>query len=77
MKYPVKSVLASMLALAFSGNLQAASNTDNITFFSGYKASNPQDVLKKYADQFGLPSDLGNLVLTRVQESLTGKHYYY
>ncbi len=77
MKYPVKSVLASMLALAFSGNLQAASNTDNITFFSGYKASNPQDVLKKYADQFGLPSDLGNLVLTRVQDSLTGKHYYY
>ena len=77
MKYPVKSVLAPMLALAFSGNLQAASDTDNITFFSGYKASNPQDVLKKYADQFGLPSDLGNLVLTRVQDSLTGKHYYY
>lgn len=79
MKYPVKTVLASMLAIAFVGNVQAAnsSDADNITFFSGYKASNPQDVLRQHASRFGLPSDLSNLVLTRVQDSLTGKHYYY
>ena len=79
MKYPVKTVLASMLAVAFVGNVQAAnsSNTDNITFFSGYKSNNPQDVLRQHAASFGLPSDLSNLVLSRVQDSLTGKHYYY
>lgn len=79
MKYPVKTVLASMLAIAFVGNVQAAnsSDADNITFFSGYKASNPKDVLRQHATRFGLPSDLSNLVLTRVQDSLTGKHYYY
>ncbi|MBC3880094.1 hypothetical protein H8K35_05845 [Undibacterium sp. LX40W] len=79
MKYPVKTVIASMLAIAFVGNVQAAnsSDADNITFFSGYKASNPQEVLRQHASRFGLPSDLSNLVLTRVQDSLTGKHYYY
>ncbi len=79
MKYPVKTVLASMLAVAFVGTVQAANSADadNITFFSGYKANNPQDVLRQNASRFGLPSDLNNLVLTRVQDSLTGKHYYY
>lgn len=79
MRNPVKTVLASMLAVAFVGNVQAANSkdADNITFFSGYKASNPQDVLRQHATRFGLPSDLSNLVLTRVQDSLTGKHYYY
>ena len=74
-----RSIIASMLALAFASSAYAASSstTDNLTYYSGMKASSAQDVLRQNAAAFGLPANLDNLVLTKVQDSLTGKHYYF
>lgn len=67
-----------MILLAYAGVASAASTTvDNLTVFTNAKATSPQDVLKQNADYFGLPNSLNNLTLTKVQESLTGKHYIY
>lgn len=79
MQYPSRTILASLIAFAFVGGAHAAdkSITENITFYSGVKASSAQDVLKQNAAQFGLPANLDNLVLTKVQESMIGKHYFY
>lgn len=73
-----RSVLASMIVLAYAIPAYAASNVvDNLTVYTNTKASSPQDVLRQNAARFGLPYSLNNLVQTRVQESLTGKHYTY
>jgi len=73
-----RSILASMIVLAYAAPAFAASNVvDNLTVFSNTKAKSPQDVLRQHADRFGLPKSLENLELTKVQESLTGKHYHF
>jgi hypothetical protein len=73
-----RTVLASMIVLAYAVPAYAASNVvDNLTVYTNTKASSPQDVLRQNAGRFGLPYSLNNLVQTRVQESLTGKHYTY
>ena len=79
MQHPSRHILASLLALAFAQNAIAADKvtTENITFFSGIKATSANDVLRENAQHFGLPANLDNLVLTKVQESLVGKHYHY
>lgn len=79
MQHHSRHILASLLALAFAQNATAAdkSNIENITFFYGTKATSVTDVLRQNAQQFGLPANLDNLVLTKVQESLVGKHYHY
>lgn len=79
MQQPTRTILASLLVLAFSHNAFAAEKItkDNITFFTGMKAASATEVLRQNADEYGLPSNLNNLVLTKVQDSLLGKHYYY
>lgn len=79
MRHHSRSTLASLIFLAYSGVAVAGSSavTDNLTVFSGTKASSAQDVLRQVATQYGLPATLDNLVLTKVQDSLVGKHYYY
>lgn len=79
MQHPTRNILASLLALAFVQSASAADKitNDNITFFSGLKATSASDVLRQNAAEFGLPANLSNLVLTKVQDSLLGKHYYY
>ncbi|MBR7798454.1 hypothetical protein [Undibacterium fentianense] len=79
MSHPRRHVLASILALTFAQTTIAADKvtTDNLTFFSGIKANSATDVLRQHAQEFGLPSNLNNLVLSKVQDSLLGKHYYY
>lgn len=79
MHYPTRTLLASLVALACMNGASAAEKitSDNLSIFKGVKANSAQDVLRQYAGEYGLPSDLNNLVLTKVQESLTGKHYYY
>ena len=73
-----RSLLASMIVLAYTVPAHAASNVvDNLTVYSNTKAGSPQDVLRQNAARFGLPASLHNLVQTKVQESLTGKHYTY
>ncbi|WP_232429665.1 MULTISPECIES: M36 family metallopeptidase [unclassified Janthinobacterium] len=67
-----------MIVLAYAGLAQAESiTTENLTVFSNTRAGSAQTVLLRHAGTYGLPADLGNLVLTKVQESLTGKHYHY
>lgn len=73
-----RSILASMIVLAYAGPALAASKVvDNLTVFSNTKAGSAQDVLRQNATRFGLPASLDNLVLAKVQESLTGKHYTF
>ncbi|MES2739473.1 MAG: M4 family metallopeptidase [Pseudomonadota bacterium] len=78
MKHYQRTVLATLLVLAYAGVAQAASvTTDNLTVFTATQAGSAQDVLRQYAARFGLPANLDNLVPSRVQESLTAKHYYF
>lgn len=73
-----RSILASMVVLAYAVPAHAAGNVvDNLTVYSNTRAGSPQDVLRQNAARFGLPASLHNLVQTKVQESLTGKHYTY
>ena len=74
-----RSILASLIFLAYAGTVQAGSSntTENLTIFSATKTASAQDALREHAARFSLPASLDNLVLTRTQESLTGKHYYY
>ena len=73
-----RPILASLILLAYAGAAQADSSTvDNLTVFSKTAATSAQDVLRQNAARFGLPASLNNLELTKVQESLTGKHYTY
>ena len=73
-----RSVLASMIVLAYAAPAYAASHVvDNLTVYSQTRAGSAQEVLRQNAARFGLPASLHNLVQTRVQESLTGKHTTY
>ena len=73
-----RTILATLIVLAYAGGAHAGSTTtENVTVFSDTQASSAQAVLREQAARFGLPADLSNLVLTKVQESLTGKHYHY
>lgn len=73
-----RPILASLIFLAYAGSAQADSATvENLTVFSKTSASSAQAVLRQHAARFGLPASLDNLVLAKVQESLTGKHYRY
>ncbi len=78
MRHQSRSILATLILAAFAGSAGAASNTvENLTVFTNTKASSAQDVLRQNAAYFGLPANLDNLTLVKVQESLTGKHYVY
>jgi zinc metalloprotease ZmpB len=78
MRHLSRTILASTIFLAYAGVAQADSVTvDNLTVFSKTSASSAQDVLKQHASRFGLPANLNNLVLVKVQDSLTGTHYRY
>jgi hypothetical protein len=78
MQHPTFPILALSLALGTAGAAQAKSvTTDNLTVFSGTKATSPEQVLRDNAERYGLPASLENLVLVQVQESLLGKHYRY
>lgn len=78
MKHSSRTILASLIVLAYSGVAQAAANrVDNLTFFTNTKAASAQETLRENAERFGLPANLDNLVLTRTQDSLTGTHYYF
>lgn len=73
-----RSVLASMIVLAYAAPAYAASHVvDNLTVYSQTRAGSAQEVLRQNAARFGLPASLHNLVQTRVQQSLTGKHTTY
>lgn len=73
-----RTIIASLIVLAYGAPAWAGSTTvDNLTVFSNTQAGTPQDVLRQNAARFGLSASLENLVLTRTQESLTGKHYTY
>nr|WP_256081652.1 hypothetical protein [Massilia sp. YIM B04103] len=78
MKHTSRTILASLIVLAYSGVAHAAANrVDNLTFFTSTKSASAQETLRENAERFGLPANLDNLVLVRTQESLTGTHYYY
>jgi hypothetical protein len=78
MRYQSRSILASLILSAFAGSAGAANYTvENLTVFTNTKATSADSVLRQNAAYFGLPANLDNLTLTRVQESLTGKHYVY
>ncbi len=73
-----RTVLASMIMLAYALPAHAASNVvDNLTIYSNTKADSPREALRQNAERFGLPQSLNNLVQTRVQESLAGTHTTY
>lgn len=73
-----RTLIASLIILAYGAPAWAGSSTvENLTVFTKTKAGSPQQVLRQHAERFGLPASLNNLVLTRTQESLTGKHYTY
>ncbi|MEJ7807240.1 MAG: M4 family metallopeptidase, partial [Telluria sp.] len=73
-----RSILASMIVLAYAAPASAAVHVvDNLSVYANTKADSPQTVLRQNAARFGLPKSLDNLVLVKVQESLTGKHYTY
>jgi hypothetical protein len=78
MRKTSRTTIATMIMLACASLANAADKrVDNLTFFSGTKAASADQVLRQNADRFGLPASLDNLVLTRVQESLTATHYHY
>lgn len=78
MRQHSRTILGSLILLAYAGVAQAGSHTvENLTVFSATKATSAESVLRQNAARFGLPANLNNLVLTSVQESLTGKHYHY
>ncbi len=78
MRFQSRSILATLILSAVSSGAFAASHTvENLTIFAGEKAVSAKDVLAKNAAKYGLPASLDNLVLTKVQDSLLGKHYYY
>ena len=74
-----RSILASLIFLAYAGAVHAGSShtTGNVTLFSGAKAASAKDALREHGARFGLPAALDNLVLSKTQESLTGTHYHY
>lgn len=74
-----RSILASLIFLAYAGTVTAGNSTttENITIFSGTKAVSAKDALREHGARFGLPAALDNLVLTKTQESLTATHYHY
>jgi hypothetical protein len=73
-----RSLLAAAISIGLTGAAFAASSTtDNLTFFSATKAGSAQAVLQENATRYGLPASLENLVLTKTQDSLLGKHYFY
>ncbi|MEN9867554.1 MAG: hypothetical protein RL748_3144, partial [Pseudomonadota bacterium] len=73
------SLLASAIALSFSGSSLAADGytVENLTVFNATKAGSAQQVLGDNAARLGLNPALNNLVLKEVKESLLGKHYHY
>ncbi len=78
MRTATRSLLASMIVLAYAVPAHAASNVvENLTVYTNTKAASADSVLRQNAERFGLPASLNNLVLTKVQDSLTGKHYHY
>jgi hypothetical protein len=78
MRKTSRTTIATMIMLACASYASAADKrVDNLTFFSGSKAASADQALRQNADLFGLPANLDNLVLTRVQESLSGTHYTY
>ncbi|WP_224369861.1 M4 family metallopeptidase [Hyalangium versicolor] len=84
MQRPGLHILALSLALgtAEAGPAQAPAlaksvTTDNLTVYSGTRATSPEQALRDNAERFGLPAGLENLVLVQVKESLLGKHYHY
>jgi hypothetical protein len=78
MRQTSRTTIATMIMLACAGFAQASDKTtDNLTIFSNTKAASADQVLKANAARFGLPAGLDNLVLTKVQQSLTGTHYHY
>ncbi len=73
-----RTILASLIAFAFAAPAFAGSTqVENLTVYTNTAARSPEQVLRANAERFGLPGKLDNLVLTRVQESLTGTHYTY
>ncbi len=73
-----RSILASLIVLAYAAPASAAVHVvDNLSVYTNTKADSPQSILRANAVRFGLPRLLENLVLVKVQESLTGKHYTY
>ncbi|WP_395408105.1 hypothetical protein ACHMW6_16295 [Pseudoduganella sp. UC29_106] len=78
MRKTSRTTIATMIMLACASFANAADKrVDNLTFFSGTKAASADQALRQNADRFGLPASLDNLVLTRVQESLSATHYHY
>ncbi|MBY0572759.1 MAG: hypothetical protein K2P84_03675, partial [Undibacterium sp.] len=79
MQYPSRTILASLIALTLANVAQAADQgaAEKLTFFTATKVGTAQEVLRQNASKYGLPASLDNLVLSRVQESLLGKHYFY
>ncbi len=70
MRHQSRSILASLMLLAFAGGASAANYTvENITVFTNTKASSAQDVLRQNAAYFGLPANLDNLTLVKVPRS--------
>jgi zinc metalloprotease ZmpB len=73
-----RTILASLITVSFAAPAMAGSSVvENLTVFSNTAARSPEQVLRANAQRFGLPASLDNLVLTRVQESLTATHYTY
>jgi hypothetical protein len=78
MRKTSRTTIATVIMLACASFANAADKrVDNLTFFSATKAASADQALRQNAERFGLPASLDNLVLSRVQESLTGTHYYY
>jgi hypothetical protein len=78
MRYLSRSILASLIVLAYAAPASAGVQlVDNLSVYTNTKAASPQHALRSNAKRFGLPAMLENLVLVKVQESLTGKHYTY
>jgi hypothetical protein len=79
MQHHSRTIIASLILLAYAGVAHGASSTtvENVTVFSDTKANNAQKVLRDHGARFGLSASLDNLVLTRTQESLLGTHYTY
>ncbi len=78
MRKPSLSLLAASVLLALAAPAHSASHSvENLTIYAGVKAANLNQILLEHTSTPGNKMRLENLVLTRVQESLLGKHYYY